>query len=112
MELKELTNRKYDGNDCIGFTYSVKEETSDTEIEFKFTRKSKESRLWQMEVNLPRTINADMQCYIFPYEMPRDNMQLTLICATGITYFHVYLKDEISFKSMIDFELGEITRNM
>ena len=68
MELKELTNRKYEGSDCIGFAYSVKEETSDTEIEFKFTRKIK-SRLWQMEVNLPRTINADMQCYVFPYEM-------------------------------------------
>lgn len=111
MELKELTNRKYEDNDCIGFSYSVKEETSDTEIEFKFTRKIK-SRLWQMEVNLPRTINADMQCYVFPYEMPRDNMQLTLICATGLAYFQMYLKNEISFKSMIDFELGEITRNM
>lgn len=111
MELKELTNRKYEGSDCIGFAYSVKEETSDTEIEFKFTRKTK-SRLWQMEVNLPRTINADMQCYVFPYEMPRDNMQLTLICATGLAYFQMYLKNEISFKSMIDFELGEITRNM
>lgn len=112
MELKELTNRKYEDNDCIGFSYSVKEETSDTEIEFKFTRKSKGSRLWQMEVNLPRTINADMQCYVFPYEMPRDNMQLTLICATGLAYFQMYLKNEISFKSMIDFEIGEITRNM
>lgn len=111
MELKELTNRKYEDNDCIGFSYSVKEETSDTEIEFKFTRKTK-SRLWNMEVNLPRTINADMQCYVFPYEMPRDNMQLTLICATGLAYFQMYLKNEISFKSMIDFELGEITRNM
>lgn len=112
MELKELTNRKYEDNDCIGFSYSVKEETSDTEIEFKFTRKTKGSRLWQMEVNLPRTINADMQCYVFPYEMPRDNMQLTLICATGLAYFQMYLKNEISFKSMVDFELGEITRNM
>lgn len=112
MELKELTNRKYEGNDCIGFAYSIKEETSDTEIEFKFTRKIKGSRLWKMEVNLPRTINADMQCYVFPYEMPRDNMQLTLICATGLAYFQMYLKNEISFKSMIDFELGEITRNM
>ena len=111
MELKELTNRKYEGSDCIGFAYSIKEETSDTEIEFKFTRKIK-SRLWQMEVNLPRTINADMQCYVFQYEMPRDNMQLTLICATGLAYFQMYLKNEISFKSMIDFELGEITRNM
>ena len=111
MELKELTNRKYEDNDCIGFTYSVKEETSDTEIEFKFTRKTK-SRLWNMEVNLPRTINADMQCYVFPYEMQRDNMQLTLICATGLAYFQMYLKNEISFKSMIDFEIGEITRNM
>lgn len=111
MELKELTNRKYEDNDCIGFSYSVKEETSDTEIEFKFTRKTK-SRLWNMEVNLPRTINADMQCYVFPYEMPRDNMQLTLICATGLAYFQMYLKNEISFKSMIDFEIGEITRNM
>ena len=44
--------------------------------------------------------------------MPKDNLPLELICATGLKYFQLYLKEEIQAKSNLDFELGDILTGM
>lgn len=115
MELKELKNRKYNGNDCVGFTYDVISEDDDIALTFEFCRSIESEyhkRKWHVFTKFFRTGIADTQCYYIEFELPRDNLPLTLICATGLNYFLLYLRGEIQQKQAVDFIIGDITRNM
>ena len=65
-----------------------------------------------MQIIFDRTRDKDTEVYNFNYIMPRSNLPLELIAATGLKYFQLYIKEEIQLKSNLDFELGEILKGM
>lgn len=107
---KELINRAYKEKECIGFDYQLKDENDNVLVNAQFGKRAPTE--WWMRVVLDRTRDADSQVYNFGYVLPRENMDLTMVCAIGLRYFQLYLKDEIQSKSAIDFAIGDVTAGM
>ena len=106
IKFKDLENKTYRGKNCIGFEYTINAEK--TQIQATFKRALDRPTEWTMRIVSDRTRDKDSEVYNFGYIMPRDNLPLTLIAATGLKYFQLYLNEEIQTKSNINFELGEI----
>lgn len=113
IKLKDLQNRVYSGKSCIRFEYEI---TIDEQHIFaRFEKQTKQTSVpneWNMQVVLDRTHYKDSDVYNFNYAMPKDNIPLELIAATGLKYLQLHIKEEIQLKSCLDFELGEITGGM
>ena len=114
IHLKDLKNRVYDGKHCIRFEVPIHPYAKNYTLA-QFTNVQNENSVgneWCMRVVLGRTRDKDSEMYNFGYIMPKDNLPLELIAATGLKYFQLYLKEEIQMKSNMDFAIGEITSNM
>lgn len=111
LTLKDLDNRVYSGKACSEFSYSLKDEKGQTKLKANFWRGPEENE-WRMRIVLDRTRDADSQVYTFGYIMPKSNLPLTLIAATGLKYFQLLLKEEIQVKSEYDFALGDVLKGM
>ncbi len=109
IRLKDLQNRVYSGKQCISFEFPLKI-SDESVVTAKFTTNF--YCQWNMQVVLPRTRDKDSDVYNFSYIMPKSNLPLELIAATGLKYFQLYLKEEIQMKSNMDFVIGEITSGM
>lgn len=112
ITLKDLKNRVYSGKECVRFEYNIQ---IDKEHEILATFKKRQnidSTEWNMQIITNRTRDKDSEVYNFGYVMPRDNLPLELIAATGLKYFQLYIKEEIQTKSNLDFELGNILKGM
>lgn len=112
IKLKDLQNRVYRGKQCIRFDYEIVLEKEKPSIRAMFERYLDKPTVWNMQIVLNRTRDKDSEVYNFGYEMPRDNLPLELIAATGLKYFQLYLKEEIQAKVELDFELSEILQGM
>jgi hypothetical protein len=95
---------------CVDFDYVLN--IDKTRIRCRFTRDRDQLSVWNMMVVLKRTRDADSQVYNFSYQLPKPNMDLTMVTAIGLRYFQLYLKEEVQLKSNLDFTLGEITNGM
>lgn len=108
--LKELTNRAYKGKECVAFDYQVKGDKDEVLVEAHFVKHAPAE--WWMRIIFARTRDADSQVYNFGYKLPKEGMDLVMICAIGLKYFQLYLKEEIQKKSMIDFAIGDLVNGM
>ena len=111
LTLKDLDNRVYSGKICTEFNYILKDEKRKPKFRANFTRGQEENE-WRMRIVLDRTRDADSQVYTFGYIMPRSNLPLELIAATGLKYFQLYLKEEVQTKIDYDFALGDVLKGM
>lgn len=111
LKLKDLTNRQYAGKQCKAFEYELKGEKDARILVAKFEVGANENE-WSMQIVLDRTRDADSQVYKFDYVMPRNNLPLELIAATGLKFFQLYLKEEVQSKINFDFTLGEKLEGM
>lgn len=110
ISLKELANRVYDGKTCVGFDYRLKDEKGNVLVSAQYTKRAPAE--WWMRVIFDRTRDADSQVYNFGYKLPRDGMDLVIVCAVGLKYFQMYLKEEVQRKSLIDFAIGDVVKDM
>lgn len=110
IKQRDLENRINADGICIDFDYILN--VNDSRIRCRFTRDKKQPLVWNMMVVLERTRDADSQVYNFSYQLPKANMDLTMVAAIGLKYFQLYLKEEVQLKSSMDFALGEITNGM
>lgn len=110
LVLKDLENRKYIDKQCVAFTYASVNEKNEQLFEARWILKGENE--WNMQVVFDRTRDADSQVYNFGYVMPKGGLSLTLIAATGLKYFQLYLKEEIQTKQIIDFAIGDVTKDM
>lgn len=75
-------------------------------------------RLPEDEVENPRDkmyevyTNIGEQVYKMCYEMPKANMDLVLIAATGLNQLRLMLQEEFMYKQMVAISIGEEIRNM
>ena len=113
LTLKDLENRVYSGKQCTRFEYVIKlnNENKD-QVVARFERQLTNPTEWNMRIIFDRTRDKDSEVYNFGYVMPRDNLPLELIAATGLRYFQLHIKEEVQAKSNLDFELGNILQGM
>ena len=114
LELKDLENRIYDGKKCVGFDYIPRDEKNKQQLEARF-RLGAQDNEWKITVIIEAAETAmilNNGVYRFRYNMPRANLPIMLIAATGLRCFQAILKREIQIKSDCDFMIGEITRDM
>lgn len=109
LKLKDLQNRVYSGRECIRFEVPV----PIGDNKFVLAQFAKPAYCtWDMRIVLNRTRDKDSEVYTFSYIMPKDNVPLELIAATGLKYFQLYLKEEVQTKSGMDFAIGEMISGM
>ena len=109
--LSDLKNRVYSDKQCTRFECNIMmDKDSKQEIEAVFKKVALTE--WRMQILIDGTRDKDTEVYNFRYIMPRSNLPLELIAATGLKYFQLYIKEEIQLKSSLDFELGEILKGM
>ena len=106
----DLVNRMNINGMCVDFDYIL--QIDETRTRCRFTRDKNQPLVWNMMVVLKRTRDADSQVYNFSYQLPKHNMDLTMVAAIGLKYFQLYLKEEVQLKSGMDFAIGEITNGM
>lgn len=122
IALKDLINRQYKNKYCISFEFPILYDPILKNIPSyvaRFVRVAggtdiiTRSERWRITVVIPSfSENMQSSVYDFVFEMPRQNMDLTLICATGLKYFQFKLKEEIEAKIKIDFDIGESVEGM
>jgi len=108
IRFKDLQNKVYRDKECVRFEYEIPEDN-------RFIRATFERSTpvcWNMQIIFNRTRDKDAEVYNFGYVMPKENLPLELIAATGLKYFQLYLKEEIQIKSSVDLSLGEILTGM
>lgn len=110
IKQSDLVNRMNINGVCVDFDYILN--VDDSRIRCRFTRDKDHLTIWNMLVVIKRTRDADSQVYSFDYQLPKSNMDLTMVAAIGLKYFQLHLKKEVQLKSNIDFTLGEITNGM
>lgn len=115
LRLKDLQNRVYSGKQCVRFEVPV--QVADNKyVLAQFVKVVQDDAAngneWHMRVILNRTRDKDSEVYNFGYVMPRNNLPLELIAATGLRYFQMYLKEEVQSKTNMDFYLGSILEGM
>ena len=109
LKFKDLMNRVYSGKECVRFEVTLPIDDN----KFILAQFAKPTYCtWNMCVILNRTRDKDTEVYNFEYIMPRDNLPLELIAATGLRYFQLYLKEEVQTKIDYDFALGDVLRGM
>lgn len=112
LELRNLENRVYEDKTCIEFTYFLRDEKGNKLQRFDFFRNAENMSQWNMRVVIERTRDADSQVYNFDYIIPSSKAPLNLVCAIGLRYFVLYLKEEIQTKSDYDFLISDVIRGM
>lgn len=110
IKQSDLKNRMNINGVCVDFDYYINND--DSRIRCRFTRDKNQLLVWNMMIVMKRTRDADSQVYNFSYQLPKENMDLTMVAAIGLKYFQLYLKEEVQLKSNLEFELGEITNGM
>ena len=111
LSLGDLKNRVYSGKQCMRFECMFTVEDKPTIAVFE-RKKSVESNEWNMRVIIDRTRDKDSDVYNFGYIMPRSDLPLELIAATGLKYFQLYLREEVQTKSLMEFSIGEMLEGM
>lgn len=113
IKMRDLEKRVYRGKRCISFEYTIRlNDDNKTNIIARFLRVVTESPEWCMQIVMGRTRDKDSEVYNFGYVMPKDDLPLELIAATGLRYFQLHIKEEVQMKSNVDFELGNILQGM
>ena len=110
ITLKDLKNRVYSGKICTRFEYEIAIDKD--RVIACFSRDVENGAQWNMQIVFSRTRDKDSEVYNFGYIMPKDNLSLELIAATGLRYFQLHIKEEIQTKTSLDFVLAEIIRGM
>lgn len=102
----ELINRVNYENEIKSFEYNVKVDDRDVDdlYTFKFTRLG--DKQWCL------TIVIGYLVYNIPYEVPKVNMDLTLIAAMGLRNFQYEVANEIQQKSILNFTISDMIREM
>lgn len=108
LRLGDLQNRVYNGKTCVRFEYMLEISNRRT-VNVMFNRLAEDTNLWKATILLDRTRDKDSELYNFMYALPKDNVPLELVAATGLKYFQLYIKEEVQMKSDLDFALGVIT---
>ena len=105
----ELINRKNDKvtGSPMSFEYDLlveDEPGNKTELPFRFNRLG--DKTWLVELVF------GMQVYKVMFDVPKNSMDLTMVAAFGLRNIQYEIRQEIEKKSIIDFTIGDETKDM
>ena len=117
LKFKDLKNRVYTDKKCTRFEVQIPVSDKHAVLATfdnipNAVGDCNDGNEWRMRVIFDRNRDKDSEVYNFGYIMPKDNLPLELIAATGLKYFQLYLKSEIQAKSTLDFSIGEMLEGM
>ena len=112
IKSKDLKLREIKDKATIAFVYDLVLGDDENKKTLRFYFHNVEGRIWQMEVCEYGTVCKSDVMYRWGYEMPKDNMALTMICAYGLSRFQIQMKHEVQMKSEIDFALGDLLEGL
>lgn len=104
---KDLKLREMKDKECIAFVYDLLLNDEQNNYMRCFFHKV-EGKVWQVEVWEYSTSNKSDVIYRWGYEMPKDNMPITMICAFGLIRLQRQMKEEVQMKSELDFTIGSL----
>lgn len=110
---KDIINRRYDGKECIGFTYNLIVENEKGKLEELpcYYRKLAE-KYWEVTMITKKVNINELKAYNQEYTIPTNSITLEMIAAMGLKYIQYVLQEEIQMKSMIDFCIGDSISGM
>ncbi len=104
----ELINRKNDPETkiCTGFEYDLLVDDGNNKITFpiRFTRQGEKT--WEVQMVYVS------QVYRFLFDVPTPNIDLVMVAAFGLRTLQYEIEQEVQMKSIIDFTLGDMTKEM
>lgn len=113
LTIKDLQNRVYSGKTCTRFECVFPQDEEHWILcTFKKVVNNSNVNHWNMQVIVDRTRDKDSEVYNIGYILPKNNLPLELVAATGLRYFQLHIKKEVQAKSNLDFELGRILEGM
>lgn len=105
IEMSDLVKTKFKDKHCIGFEYTLNNESE--EYLFKF-EKIIDLNGWRMFAIIPDVASEDKQRMIqFSFGMPVEGMSLVKVASIGLQLFRGILQREITFCSSLDFIIKE-----
>lgn len=117
ISLKEIENRKYDGNVPVRFEYTVKGldgphgETQEMRIWFESVNPLAYGLLVGKPAYKVFTI-IDSVVYEKIFQMPKSEMSLEMVVATGLNLLRVTFQEEAAYKEMVNYTIAEIIKDM
>lgn len=116
IQLKELKKKEYLEKKCIHFVYGMKADKKTINAVFDKVfneyEENEDKDIWKMMILFERDKVSDSQIMEFVYAMPKKNMNLELIAATGLRYFYYYMKEVIDKRTELLFEVSNAIEGM
>lgn len=114
---KELINRRYnDSKECIGFEYDLTiEDSTGQKVKqtFYFERQDDLNvKCWKVMTVVINKEFGELKPYNIEYMIPIKNMSLETVAATGLRHVQYLIQQELQYKSMIDFCIGDTINDM
>lgn len=117
INLKEIENRKYEGKEPISFEYIIKGlegphgEPKELRVWFEKVNSEEYGLLVGKPVYKVFTI-IDSIVYEKIYQMPKSDMSLELVVATGLNVLRAAILEEIAFKETLNYTILDIVKGM
>ena len=114
---KELINRRYnDSKECTGFEYDLTiEDSTGQKVKqtFYFERQDDlDVKCWKVMTVVINKEFGELKPYNIEYMIPIKNMNLETVAATGLRHVQYLIQQELQYKSMIDFCIGDTINDM
>ena len=115
LNTKDLINRRNDNEskECISFEYHLPVENErgmKTYIPVYFRKLAE--KYWEITMVSKKSNIGELRAYSCEYVIPTNNMDLTMVAATGLNNLRCLIAEEVQYKSMIDFCIGDSISNM
>ena len=112
IQLRELKKKEYLEKKCIHFVYEMKVGKKKINAVFDKAIDENEKDVWKMIILFERDSISDNHIMTFTYVMPKQDMNLELIAATGLRYLYYYMKDILDERKELLFEVSKAIEGM
>ena len=120
IKLKDLEHREYRDKKCIYFEYkcraddqTLKANNDDLLFVARFEFVGDDViDIWDMQIVLPSKDMRETQVYSKSFALAKRGLGINLVCATGLRYFQLSLKDEVQRKMLMDFAITDCAGDM
>jgi hypothetical protein len=108
---KELILREYEEKQCIAFVYVLYSEKQEEIARFMYRKQSPQK--WKIIAFIPDCLTTDFLSMVqFIFELPKEKMPLETIAAIGVSLFQIQLKEQIQTYTNLDFDIGQVIKDM
>lgn len=114
INAKEIVNRQNVEKQPVGFDYKLHNDEPHAfgtdELTFHFTRL--DELVWRVSLVMQPTVEAERRLYEMVYNVPKTNLPLEMICATGLICIKYKMAELAQACSLLDFSIGEVIKGM